>query len=78
MAMSKVSMANKVITKVQAESTKYNSDDVAALRPFLEALCDGIIEEITQNMDIATDVTVPGVQAGPDTVIGTGEDTSIS
>lgn len=78
MAMNKTGMADLIIAKVQAASPKYNSDDVNALKPFLEAFCDGVIEHIQNNMEIETEVQVIGVQAGPDTIVATGEDTSIS
>ena len=49
----------------------------ANLLPYWVAVCDEIIKEIQVNMDVTTTVTVPGAMIGPNTLVGTGTDTSI-
>jgi hypothetical protein len=68
-AMSKTSMRARIIANIQARNSNLNGVNKAILEPFIEDICDGIIKEIQQNMDIT--VTVPGVQAGTSTVTGT-------
>lgn len=77
MPMSKEGMAQDIINEVQAISSKYNAADVEALKPFIEAFCEGIRKHIVANMEVETEVEVIGVEPGDATVIATGKDTSI-
>lgn len=49
MALDKTSMAGKIITKLQACNANLTAADEAIIIACLEAFCEGIIEEITQN-----------------------------
>lgn len=70
MAITAVSMWNKVKTHMAAVAAVQSDDPAAALAQRDEmglAMCQGIVDEFHQN---AT-VPVPGVQAGGSTVNGT-------
>ncbi|MBE9542505.1 MAG: hypothetical protein IMF01_09320 [Proteobacteria bacterium] len=74
MAMTKESMAAKIIAKIETLNPGVNH---ALYISYWEKISEGIIEEITANMEITTTVQVPGVQTGGSTVTGTGEDVTI-
>lgn len=76
MAMSKASMASKIIAKLAIITPEVAASPVYEL--YWMAISEGIIEELKLNMDVATSVTVPGAQAGASILAGTGQDTLIS
>lgn len=78
MAMDKTSMANRIKTNIQARNSNLDAPLAALLLPYLEDICDGVIEEMKANMEVQTTVTVPGGTAGTDVLSGTGQETSIS
>lgn len=69
MAMSKESMRARIVANIQARNSNLNPVNKAILDPYIEDICDGIIEEIKANIEI--NITVANIQAGIDTVIGT-------
>lgn len=78
MAMSKTSMSNRIITNIEARNSNLDAANKTILLPYIEDICDGIIEEIKANMEIQTDVPVIGVQTGSSTVNATGQQSSIT
>ena len=76
MAMDKASMATKIINKLAALNPEITASPVYEL--YWREVSAGIIEEITQNMDVTTVVSIPNAQAGTSTLPGTGQDTLIS
>lgn len=75
MAMSKDSMADKVVSKLAVINPAILTDPQYLV--MWKAITEGIIEEITTNMEVLTVVSVPGAASGPTTLAGTGQDTSI-
>jgi hypothetical protein len=69
MAMSKESMRARIVANIEARNTNLDGPNKAILEPFIDDICDGIIEEIKENIEIT--ITVAGVHAGPSTVTGT-------
>lgn len=65
MALSKTSMKNRIVANIEALNTNLNGVNKTILEPYLEAICDGIIEEIKQNLEVKS--TVQNVQAGTQT-----------
>ena len=51
--MTKASMKSKILTKITACNPDMNPAVVAIVDACLEAFCDGIIEEITENSTIS-------------------------
>lgn len=78
MAMDKTSMANRIITNIEARNSNLDAPNKALLLPYIEDICDGVIEEIKAAMEIETNVPVIGVQTGGSTVNATGQQTSIT
>lgn len=77
MAMDKSSMANKIIANIEARNPNLDASNKALLVPYIEDICDGIIEEIKASMEVITTVNVPGITSGPNIATGTGQQTSI-
>lgn len=69
MALSKTSMKNRIKANLVARNGNLDATNLAILEPYLEDICDGIIEEIKANIQIT--ISTPGVQAGASTVNGT-------
>ena len=78
MAMDKTSMANRIITNIKARNSNLDASNEAILLPYIEDICDGVIEEIKAAMEITTNVPVIGVQTGGSTINATGQQTSIT
>ena len=78
MAMDKTSMATRIITNIEARNSNLDATLKAQLLPYIEDICDGVIEEIKAAMEITTSVPVIGVQTGGSTVNATGQQTSIT
>jgi hypothetical protein len=78
MAMDKSSMASRIIANIEARNSNLDAANKAALIPYIEDICDGVIEEIKAAMEIQTSVPVIGVQTGGSTVNATGQQTSIT
>lgn len=55
MALTKASMATKILTKIQACNANLGAADIAIIQACLEAFCEGIIEEIQQNGSLVMD-----------------------
>jgi hypothetical protein len=69
MAMTKESMRARIVANIQARNSNLNPTNKAILDPYIEDICDGIIEEIKANIEI--NITVANVQPGVATIIGT-------
>lgn len=67
MALSKTSMRGRIITNIEALNENLNGINKAILEPYIEAICDGIIEEIKANLEIKS--IVANVQIGDDTAV---------
>jgi hypothetical protein len=65
MAMSKTSMKDRIKANLMARNGNLNDPNIAILDPYLEDICDGIIEEIKANMEVKS--TVANVTLGPST-----------
>lgn len=76
MSMTKEGMADKIMTELRVLNP--GVDDSPIYELYWRAISQGIINEITANMDITTTVTVPNISTGSQTAIGTGVDTSIT
>lgn len=74
MAMTKESMRARIVANIQARNSKLNPANKAILDPYIEDICDGIIEEIKANIEI--NITVANVQPGVATIIGTKQSVS--
>ena len=69
MAMTKESMRARIVANIQARNSNLNPVNKAILDPYIEDICDGIIEEIKANIEI--NITVPNITLGTQTTIGT-------
>ena len=69
MAMSKSSMKDRIKANIVARNANLDAPNLAILEPYLEDICDGIIEEIKANIEITINVT--NVQPGTGTATGT-------
>lgn len=69
MAMSKTSMKDRIKANILARNANLDAPNIAILDPYLEDICDGIIEEIKANIQIS--ISTPNVQVGVTTVVGT-------
>lgn len=69
MALSKTSMKNRIKANLVARNGNLDATNLAILEPYLEDICDGIIEEIKANIQIT--VQVSNVQPGAGTANGT-------
>lgn len=83
MAMTKASMASKIIAKITAANPNMKGADAAIITPWLEAFCEGIIEEIQQNSDIVMDPAdfnvLPGTfNVGGAPVAGLGDNAALN
>lgn len=78
MAMDKSSMASRIIANIEARNTNLDVTNKTLLIPYIEDICDGVIEEIKAAMEIETNVPVIGIQTGSNTINATGQQTSIS
>ena len=67
MAMSKTSMKDRIKANILARNANLDAPNIAILDPYLEDICDGIIEEIKANIEITIQVTAvqPGVGTAP-------------
>jgi hypothetical protein len=65
MALNKTSMKNRIRANIQARNTNLNAANIAILDPYLEDICDGIIEEIKANLEVKS--TVPFITTGTQT-----------
>lgn len=74
MAMTKQSMRARIVANIQARNSNLNPVNKAILDPYIEDICDGIIEEIKANIEI--NITVANVQPGVATIIGTKQSVS--
>lgn len=74
MAMTKESMRARIVANIQARNSNLNPTNKAILDPYIEDICDGIIEEIKANIEI--NITVANVQPGVATIIGTKQSVS--
>lgn len=69
MAMTKESMRARIVANIQARNSNLNPVNKAILDPYIEDICDGIIEEIKANIEIT--ITVPNITTGVQTATGT-------
>jgi hypothetical protein len=67
MALDKTSMKDRIKANIMARNGNLNAPNIAILDPYLEDICDGIIEEIKANLEVKS--TVQNVQPG----VGTAE-----
>lgn len=68
MALSKSSMKDRIVANIEALNENLNTVNKDILEPYLEAICDGIIEEIKANLEVK--VETQNVQTGTETKIG--------
>ena len=68
MALNKTSMKDRIVANIQARNTNLDAVNKAILDPYLEDICDGIIEEIKANLEVK--VESPLVQSGTETKVG--------
>lgn len=68
MALSKSSMKNRIVANIEARNSNLNPANKAILDPYIEDICDGIIEEIKANLEVK--VQVINVQPGSGTANG--------
>lgn len=68
MALDKTSMKNRISANIQARNSNLNAENIAILDPYLEDICDGIIEEIKAALEVKVQVT--NVQPGSGTAMG--------
>lgn len=69
--MSKSSMRDRIKTNILLRNTNLDAANIAILDPYLEDICDGIIEEIKANIEIS--ILVTAVQPGVGTAPGTSQ-----
>lgn len=71
-------MANRIIANIKARNSNLDATNESLLLPYIEDICDGVIQEIVNEMQIQTEVTINNVQTGSQTIIATGQETSIT
>lgn len=62
-------MRARIVANIEARNSNLDAVNKAILDPYIEDICDGIIEEIKANIEITIQVTdvQPGVGTAPGT-----------
>lgn len=67
MALNKTSMKDRIVTNIEALNSNLDAVNKGILEPYLEAICDGIIEEIKANLEVTSQVE--NIQVGTQTAV---------
>lgn len=78
MAMDKDRLGTNIVEKLKTLNAGIDGASESFLLTYWKAISDEIIKEIKENMNVTTTVTVPNIQTGTQTAIGTGQETNIS
>jgi len=79
MAMDKDRLGDAIVDTILAiNPIAPSASEETTLRTFWKAIASEIIDEIKDNMDITTTVSIPNAQSGATTLPGTGVDSTIT